>query len=104
MPLHGEERTSDALQSSGRGDLALIGRPSNSDSKPVDPRLRPREVEAALQSNPNLNGNHVNPDGGDDERQGEIVWLHGRLCGYKVANGKPFVLVPWYPTWEPPDE
>jgi hypothetical protein len=22
----------------------------------------------------------------------------------KVVNGKPLVLVPWYPTWEPPDE
>jgi hypothetical protein len=28
----------------------------------------------------------------------------GRLLGYTVVNGKPFVLVPWYPTWEAPDE
>jgi uncharacterized Fe-S cluster protein YjdI len=34
----------------------------------------------------------------------EIVWLYGPLCGYKVVNGKHLVLVPWKPTWEPPDE
>jgi hypothetical protein len=40
----------------------------------------------------------------DDEPQDEVVWLYGRLLSYKVVNGKPLVLVPWYPTWEPPDE
>jgi hypothetical protein len=49
------------------------------------------------------NSNH------DDCRQAEskseeIMWEHGRLLDYKIVNGKPYVLVPWLPTWEPPDE
>jgi hypothetical protein len=45
--------------------------------------------------------------GADDDQeslQDEIVWPHGHLLDYKVVDGKPFVLVPWHPTWEPPDE
>jgi hypothetical protein len=55
-------------------------------------------------SRSNSNGTHFNTDDDDDEPQDEIAWLHGRLLGYKVVNGKPLVLVPWYPTCEPPDE
>src|SRR5437764_3714439 len=40
----------------------------------------------------------VNPDLDD------IVWPHGPLLGYEVRDGKPVVLVPWHPTWEPLDE
>jgi hypothetical protein len=52
-----------------------------------------------------------NPDGanisaydGEGGSQDETVWEHGPLLNYKVVNGKPLALVPWYPTWEPPDE
>ncbi|KAK5041872.1 hypothetical protein LTR84_002646 [Exophiala bonariae] len=34
----------------------------------------------------------------------EVVWEYGRLLDYNIVNGKPLVLVPWIPTWEPPDE
>jgi hypothetical protein len=34
----------------------------------------------------------------------DFVWPHGPLLDYEVRNGKPVVLVPWHPTWEPPDE
>jgi hypothetical protein len=47
---------------------------------------------------------NVDDDNDDDECQDEVVWLHGPLQGFKVVDGKPLVLVPWYPTWEPPDE
>jgi len=34
----------------------------------------------------------------------EVVWEYERLLDYRIINGKPVVLVPWIPTWEPPDE
>ena len=43
-------------------------------------------------------------DHGLEEDQSDLVWEHGRLRGYKTVNGKPLVLVPWRPTWEPAAE
>lgn len=34
----------------------------------------------------------------------EVVWEYRRLRDYRIVNGKPLVLVPWIPTWEPADE
>jgi hypothetical protein len=34
----------------------------------------------------------------------ETISEHGYLPHYKVVDGKPLVLIPWNPTWEPPDE
>ena len=59
----------------------------------------PQETEEISLSDPN-DSPLITKDG-QDEPQGDIVWQHGRLPGYKVANGKPLVLVSWYPTWEP---
>jgi hypothetical protein len=57
---------------------------------------------AMLQSNPD--DICTDADGDQEILQDEIVWSHGHLIGYKVVKGKPYVLVPWYPTWESPDE
>lgn len=86
------------------GDLALISRRSNPDSQQVDPPPGHQEIKEILRSNPNLNGTHGNPDYSGDKRKDEIVWLPGRLCSSKVVNRKSFVLVSWYPIWEPPNE
>jgi hypothetical protein len=58
-------------------------------------------MEKMPQSNRNRNLTYSDDD---DEPQDEVVWLYGRLLGYKVVNGKPLVLIPWDPTWEPPDK
>ncbi|KAK2752506.1 hypothetical protein FQN54_008099 [Arachnomyces sp. PD_36] len=39
-----------------------------------------------------------------DETQSDVVWEYHGLRGYKIVDGKPFVLVPWLPTWEPAAE
>jgi hypothetical protein len=44
------------------------------------------------------------PDNSQQEIKKQIVWAHGHLLKYNVRDGKPCVLVPWYPTWELPDE
>jgi hypothetical protein len=54
------------------------------------------------QSNPN--GARLSAADNQEKLQDEIVWPHGHLLGYKVVDGKPLVLVPWYFTWELTDE
>ena len=50
------------------------------------------------------NGACLNADDGQETAQDEIEWPYGYLLDYKEVDGKPLILVPWYPTWEPPDE
>jgi len=93
-----EDLTSDEEEGCGHGDLDLADRPSRSDL--TTPRTAPKVRETKETARSNLDDPHLTAD----ERQDEFVWLHGPLLGYKVVNGKPHVLVPWYPTWEPSDE
>jgi hypothetical protein len=51
----------------------------------------------------NPDGAHLSADDGQDEPQDQIMLGHGPPLDYKVVNGNPFVLVPWFPTWEPPE-
>jgi hypothetical protein len=59
------------------------------------PRLVSRSVSCEIPPSPG-EGRHGVEEG--------VVWEYRRLLGYRIVNGKPFVLVPWIPTWEPPDE
>jgi hypothetical protein len=43
-------------------------------------------------------------DEGQRDAEEGVVWEYRRLLDYRIVNGKPLVLVPWIPTWEPPDE
>lgn len=38
-----------------------------------------------------------------NETQSDVVWEYRALRGYKIVDGKPFVLVDWCETWEPAD-
>jgi hypothetical protein len=44
------------------------------------------------------------PGEGQHDVEEGVVWEYRRLLDYRIVNGKLLVLVPWIPTWEPPDE
>lgn len=94
--------SADAMQSFGHDNSAYSDSRSGSSLNPEKSPPRFQDNENLSCSNFRVNFPHPGDD--QDEVEEEIVWLHGRLLGYKVVNGKPFVRVPWYPTWEPPDE
>jgi len=91
----------------GGPELFAAGSSDSSDSEsetteqPID---APRSRGTDGRSRSNLENTHLRVDGCQDIPSDEAVWEHGCLLRYKVVDGKPFVLVPWYPTWEPPDE
>lgn len=39
------------------------------------------------------------PDDGQHDVKEEVVREYVRLLDYRIVSGKPFVLVPWRPTW-----
>jgi hypothetical protein len=82
--------------------LVLADRASRSD--PKAPRSPSKLQETKEMAPSNRDGDHLSADDGQDKSQDEIAWEHGPLLGYKVKDGKPLVRVPWYPTWEPPDD
>jgi hypothetical protein len=79
-----------------RQDLVVADRPSRPD--PGTPRSSPKLQETKGMARSNPDGAHISADDGEDGSQDETVWEHGPLLNYKVVNGKPLVLVPWYPT------
>jgi hypothetical protein len=97
-----EDLTSDREESYGHDDLVVADRPSRPDPGTLRSTPKLQETKGMARSNPD--GAHMSADDGEDGSQDEPVWEHGPLLNYKVVNGKPLVLVPWYPTWEPPDE
>ncbi|KAK5203611.1 hypothetical protein LTR41_010638 [Exophiala xenobiotica] len=46
---------------------------------------------------------HDLEEGQHDAEEG-VVWEYRRLLDYRIVDGRPLVLVPWIPTWEPIDE
>ncbi|KAK5051635.1 hypothetical protein LTR84_003287 [Exophiala bonariae] len=43
-------------------------------------------------------------DEGQHDAEEGVVWEYRRLLDYRIVDGRPWVLVPWIPTWEPIDE
>jgi hypothetical protein len=43
-------------------------------------------------------------DEGQHDAEEGVVWEYRRLLDYRIVNREPLVLVPWIPTWEPPNE
>jgi hypothetical protein len=87
-----EDLISEEEEGCGHDDLILADRASRSDLRTARSSPKLQETKEMAGSNPN--GAHLSADDGQDEP----------LLGYKDVNGKPLVLMPWYPTWEPPDD
>ena len=87
-----------------------FSRPSRSHCAPssgqslTDMRSRSELGSPALASWSKPHASPASPDEGRHHVEEEVVWEHGSLLDYRIVNGKPFVLVPWRATWEPPEE
>jgi len=73
---------------------------SDLESEKSPPKLQKTGVLSHLK----LNDTRLSLVDDQDEAHEKIVWELGPLLEYQIRNEKPQVLVPWYPTWEPPDE
>jgi hypothetical protein len=90
-----DARSTTSLSVPRGGDRALDDR-DNQRGDEDQVRKRDGSLFGVLTEDDDEGDHHEPPD--------EIVWPHGPLLDYEVRNGKPVVLVPWHPTWEPPDE
>lgn len=70
--------------------------------------LNAQDLPPSLREKGDLSSSNPGEDsrrpGIDRLEAGDVMWEYGSLLAYRVEDGKPQILVSWYPTWESPDE